>query len=437
MQPKHNRKSSATGYVSLCSWIKEFFLSGLVILCLASENGYSQAIARFTVYQVKNTIQTPVYIDLDPLSYAADSVLVLQQVVGNKRVTVPFQIEHGYHRFLWWILKKEGSQETQVYELLKGKQVKTGDFRVKLEDQDGALLITDEGKKVLQYNFKTVYPPEGVDTVFKRSGFIHPLWSPGGHVLTRINPPDHRHHVGIWNPWTAVSFEGKEVDFWNLIKKQGTVRFARFISKSEGPVYAGFKALQEHVVLNDPPVRAEKIALDEVWDIRVYSVGAKIWLWDFTSVLNCATPDSVILKEYRYGGFGFRATPDWNNQNSRVITSAGKTRKDADATRARWCMIDGDVEGGHSGILFMDHPANYNFPEPMRVWPENMNGGGDVFFSFSPTRNMDWILMPDRQYVLKYRMLVYDGTISPELAEDTWKSFGHPPEVTITKLKSH
>ncbi len=463
MQPKHDIKSSATlcgrtipvvhsGFLSRffpCYFrlpanitprhLKRCYLSVALIMCLGGGNIYSQAIARFTVHRVSNRIETPVSIDLDAITYAADSDLVFQQVVGNKKISVPFQVEHGYHRFLWWTLKREGSapQETQVYELSKGKQVKAGEFPVKVVNQDGALQITDEGKKVLQYNFNTVYPPEGVDTVFKRSGFIHPLWSPDGHVLTRINPPDHRHHVGIWNPWTEVQFEGKEVDFWNLVRKQGTVRFAKFISKTEGPVYGGFKALQEHVVFEDTLMRAEKVALDEVWDIKVYNIGAKMWLWDFTSILNCATADSVILKEYRYGGFGFRATHDWNDQNSRVLTSEGKTRKDADASRARWCMIDGEVGGGHSGILFMDYPANYNFPEPMRVWPEKMNGRGDVFFSFSPTRNMSWALMPDKRYVLKYRMLVYDGTISPELAEDTWKSFGHPPEITITKLKSN
>lgn len=88
-----------------------------------------------------------------------------------------------------------------------------------------------------------------------------------------------------------------------------------------------------------------------------------------------------------------------------------------------------------SYILFMDYPTNNNFPEPMRVWPENMNGRGDVFFSFNPTRNLDWLLVPYKRYVLKYRMLVYDGTISPGLAGNAWNSFSHPPQVTITKLK--
>ncbi|HEY5393583.1 MAG TPA: PmoA family protein [Hanamia sp.] len=409
------------------------YLLFLFFCCV--NNNFAQSIARFTVSKVNNNIETPVYISLDKITDLPDSSLVLEKIIGSKKIAVPLQVEDGYHRFLWWMVKNDGSDgnQSQIFELSKGKANRESSFPIKVENQDGSLLITDHTKNVLQYNFKTVYPPQGVDTVFKRSGFIHPLWSPDGHVLTQINPPDHRHHVGIWNPWTEVLFEGKTVDFWNLVKKEGTVRFAKFISKTEGPVYGGFRALQEHVAFEDTTMRSEKVALDEVWDIRVYNIGPKMWLWDFTSELNCATPDSVILKEYRYGGFGFRATHDWNNQNSKVLTSAGKTRKDADASRARWCMIDGDVTGGHSGILFMDYPTNYNFPEPMRVWPENMNGRGDVFFSFSPTRNMDWPLAPDKRYVLKYRMLVYDGTITPQQAEKTWKSFGHPPEITVTK----
>ncbi len=416
------------------------WFTSLLLIIILSYPVSSQPIARLTLHNVESKIAAPVYIDLDDITSVSDSSLVLEQITGNKKIPVDFQVEHGYHRFLWWMVKNDNSPKgkNQVFELSKGKRAENKNFPIKVTTHNGGLVLTDNGKNVLQYNFKTEYPPAGVDTVFKRSGFIHPLWSPDGHILTQINPPDHRHHVGIWNPWTDVLFEGKMVDFWNLVKKEGTVRFSNFISKTEGPVYGGFKALQEHVVFEDTLMEQQKTALDEVWDVRVYNIGEKMWLWDFTSVLNCATPDPVILKEYRYGGFGFRATRDWNDQNSKVLTSEGKTRKDADASRARWCMIDGDVTGGgHSGILFMDYPANYNFPEPMRVWPEHMNRRGDVFFSFSPTRNMDWPLYPYNRYVLKYRMLVYDGTISPAEAENTWKSFSHPPQVTVTRLKSN
>ena len=66
--------------------------------------------------------------------------------------------------------------------------------------------------------------PEGVREIFSLSGFIHPLQSPGGEVLTRIQAPDHWHHYGIWNPWTHTEFEGDTVDFWNIGSRQGRGR---------------------------------------------------------------------------------------------------------------------------------------------------------------------------------------------------------------------
>ena len=80
----------------------------------------------------------------------------------------------------------------------------------------------------------------------------------------------------------------------------------------------------------------------------------------------------VTLEAYRYGGgLGFRATEKWNTDNSTVLTSEGKTRADADATDARWVIIEGEssVPQGRSGILFLSHPENRSHPEPMRMWP--------------------------------------------------------------------
>lgn len=78
-----------------------------------SEKIFSQPIATLTFQHVDNSIETPVYIDLDCLTSVADSSLVLQQVTGNRQTSVPFQIEHGYRRFLWWSVKKEGLQKSK------------------------------------------------------------------------------------------------------------------------------------------------------------------------------------------------------------------------------------------------------------------------------------------------------------------------------------
>jgi hypothetical protein len=117
-----------------------------------------------------------------------------------------------------------------------------------------------------------------------------------------------------------------------------------------------------------------------------------------------------------------------------VLTSEGLTRKDADGSRARWADINGAFEGkGNSGITFFSHPANRDFPEPMRVWPENQNGVGDVYFEFCPTRHNDWQLDPGKLYRLKYRMLVYDGKIDKAVADRLWNDFAYPPAITLLK----
>src|SRR6185436_7749673 len=113
---------------------------------------------------------------------------------------------------------------------------------------DSVLTISSGSKKLLTYQYKTIYPPNGIDTNYKRSGFIHPLYTPHGQVLTRIQPPDHYHHYGIWNAWTHTVFEGDTVDFWNIKGHQGTVRFAKFTSQISNSKYAEYTALQEHVV---------------------------------------------------------------------------------------------------------------------------------------------------------------------------------------------
>src|SRR5690606_27219719 len=119
---------------------------------------------------------------------------------------------------------------------------------MKAVDHDGMVTLMAGDHNLLNYYHKTVYPPAGVDTAYRRSGFVHPLWSPKGQVLTRIQPPDHYHHYGIWNPWTHTLFEGDTVDFWNIRGRQGTVRFANFVSQTQGEVFSEFQALQEHVV---------------------------------------------------------------------------------------------------------------------------------------------------------------------------------------------
>ena len=299
--------------------------------------------------------------------------------------------------------------------------------------KDGALTISVENRNLLRYWYTTVYPPAGVDSSFKRSGFIHPLWTPNGQELTRIQAPDHYHHYGIWNPWTHVLFEGDTVDFWNIRGKKGTVRFGKFAAVTSGPVYSEFKALHEHVAFKKRGEEGEKVALNEMQTVRVYKPekNQDYFNVDITIELNCASESPFLILEYRYAGLGWRATEKWNKDNSEVLTSEGKNRKESDGTTGRWFIVQGSLGNDYGGAVMMSYPANYNHPEPMRIWPENSNKVGEMFAMFAPTKNKDWLLVPGQTYTLRYRFVVFNGRFTKEKAESAWQYFAMPPAVTI------
>lgn len=302
---------------------------------------------------------------------------------------------------------------------------------VTLEKLNGNLVMSLKGKPVLTYRYKMHLPPKGVDTIFRKSGYIHPLLAPNGDTLTRINPPDHFHHYGIWGPWTHTQIDGKRVDFWNLGEGQGTVLFKEFKKSDTGSNFGTFNAAQEHIdfVTENKP----RIALDENLEIQLWDLDRPDrYMFDYTSTFNTPLENGILFEAYRYGGgIGMRFTERWNKDNCKVLTSEGKDRASADGTEARWCLVSGASANGKDteGILFMSHPKNRSHPEPMRVWPLDANEGrGDMFFEFCPIRHEEWKIEPHKDYQLKYRLVVFNGQLTPEEAENYWQAFANIPE---------
>jgi len=414
--------------------MKTIFIFIAVILTVGVS---AQDLLRFEV-SAGNTDRTdcPVSLSIDQLNYNTDSLkLALFEIKGKTETAVPFQLETASGVKAWFILSGQTLKNTKrtfvLRKTLSPQIFKTG---IREIQKDGALSLFSGAKSILSYQIETVNPPKGVSPFYKRSAFLHPVYSPGGEVLTRIQAPDHYHHYGIWNPWTLTFIGKREVDFWNLYKGQGTVRFAGMISQVEGPVYNGFKSLQEHIDFG--AVGGDAVAMNELFDVRVWNIANQHYMFDYMSTLNTPLDSGILLAAYRYGGgIGYRATEKWNKDNSTVLTSEGKVRKNADGTNARWCIIEGEsaTKEGRSGILFMSFPANRMHPEPMRVWPEDQNGRGDVYFEFCPIRHKDWKLEKGNDYTLKYRLVVFDGKITPEEAENYWQAFANPPVITILK----
>jgi hypothetical protein len=361
--------------------------------------------------------------------------LRLYETTGGRRTAIPAQIRGGNPDQLAFILRGETpAGATRTFALVAEPGTTTSGNAVAITDDGDDLRIAIQDKPVLEYRYTPMPVPAGVDEIFSLSGFIHPLWSPKGEVLSRIQAPDHYHHYGIWNPWTLTEFEGRTVDFWNIGTGQGRVRSQGVIEKSAGDVFGGFRAVHEHVDNTGPS--GPRVAMREQWDVTVWNVApdAGVWLIDFASTLSPATDQPLTIKAYRYQGFSLRATEKWHDSNSRLLTSEGLDKSTANATRARWIDVNGDtaVPEGSSGVLFMTNPANYNYPEQLRIWPTGQNGGtSNVYINFNPAQDRDWNLEPGRTYGLRYRMLVYDGRITPADAERHWNDYADPPSVEV------
>jgi hypothetical protein len=384
----------------------------ITIIWTLTDSPQTDPILEFTLTPSENLINQPVSVDLSGLDYNLDAgELVLFQVEGDNRTRIPSQLEIGMSPKLWFLPGRTiVSGEKVHYEIVKKVGRGTGNVMNAGTDRDHITILAG-GKEVLRYRHSMIEAPEG-------------------HVLTNVQPADHYHHYGIWNPWTRTVFEGRSIDFWNLAEGEGTVGNSGILSTYSGELFAGFRVHHDHVDLQAP--EGEKTALNETWEVRAWMPsinGESVWLIDCTFLLNCATDSTVVLSQYRYGGgIGFRATAEWTRENSTVLTSEGITRPNADASYARWCRLEGATgPAGRSGIVFMSHPANRSHPEPMRVWPEDANGGrGDLFFEFCPIRHQDWVLNPGREYVLRYRMIVFEGELDESTIEQLWINYAFP-----------
>jgi hypothetical protein len=255
-------------------------------------------------------------------------------------------------------------------------------------------------------------------TGFLRAGYLHPVFTPGGRIVTDDYPEDHPHQHGIFFAWTSTLFEGRHPDFWNMGDGTGAVVFEKLEDVRGGPERATFKARLRHVDLSGPQ---PKTALNEVWEVTVYRAVpgmSRYAMFDIVSTQECASASPLILPDYRYGGIGIRGHRNWREKtNVSFLTSEGKDRIAGDDTPARWCSIHGRVDGQPAGLAALGHPANFRAPQPLRIHPD------DPYFNFSPSKRGQWEITPGKPYVSRYRFLAYDGEVNASELNRLWDNY--------------
>lgn len=287
------------------------------------------------------------------------------------------------------------------------------------------------GAPVFDYQMdKEALPRPNIKPEYKRAGYLHPIYTPSGKIVSDDYPPQHIHHHGIWSPWTKTSFQGRTPDFWNMGGKTGTVEFVALDRTWGGAVHGGFVARHRFVDLSAKPEPV--VALHETWEVTAYHAPSAARVFDLMLTQTCATNDPLILPKYHYGGLGFRARGEWygTGDKAKFLTSEGVTdRIKANAQPMRWVHVSGDLDGGTLGLAVLGHPGNFRAPQPVRVHPR------EPYVSFTPSEAGDWQIEPGKPYVARYRFIAADGAPDRAQLEALWQGYAQPAKVTLEAVR--
>jgi hypothetical protein len=138
-------------------------LVGLLLVLAASTGAVAQRIATLSVPLAHPTggLAIPVSTSLDALTLLPDSVLQLVEVRGQARTVVPMQIAHGRERVLYWLAMGGSAPTTRTYELRQNPLARPASLTMRVADEQGGLVVQAGSRRLLRYNYRTVYPPAG------------------------------------------------------------------------------------------------------------------------------------------------------------------------------------------------------------------------------------------------------------------------------------
>ena len=360
-------------------------------------------------------------VELPPSLRDSRSVTLTQIDSGAQ---VPVQVDRsGTPRAVWILPRKLAAGQVERYRLAPADRRSAGEA-VTVTNDEKQLSVRVGAKPVLVYHQAAVPPPDLKEPCYARSGQIHPVYNPSGQVVTDDMNHEHTHQHGIMFAWRKSSFEGNPSDCWDQKGGQGRIEHMRTEAVGGGPVFGFFTVRLRHSSLT-----AAKPMLDETWCVRVYN-RSDCFVFDLESVQTCAGSSPLVVQEYSYGGMAIRGSAAWMTRKPPFdyLTNEGKGRE-GNHSRPNWVDFFGPLEGHTTGILVMDNPGNFRYPQPVRLHPTI------PYFCFAPAVLGDFAIEPGKPYVSKYRFCVHDNQLTVQAADRLWQDYADPPQVRVLAVQ--
>jgi len=278
---------------------------------------------------------------------------------------------------------------------------------VETEDQ---LTIFDGESLVLAYNKSSPPAPEGIDSVYERSGFLHPVCTPSGKVVTAMFPFDHAHQQGVFTAWVKTKYRGREIDFWNLAKGTGRVVHRKVLHQFAENGQVGFEVELVHRSAGGPVVDV----LSEHWRVTAHPTDGDHRCFDLESVQSAITDYPLRIEKFHYGGMALRGPTRWLSSQDRSLTQMpdfqiepsgfvndlGSDRFAGNHQNAKWVSLWGSIDGKPASISVLCHNDNFRAPQVARLHPNK------PYFCFAPCNEDEFVIDRNNPLQSRYRFLV-------------------------------
>jgi hypothetical protein len=307
--------------------------------------------------------------------------------------------------------------------ILLSISISLGASELQLTESNVLIRISKGGKPVLEYIKSEKPVPEGLEKGFRRSGYVHPVFSPKGQEVTGDFPLDHAHQHALFFAWTKATYDGESVDFWNQLENKGRIEHRGVLERNREKNRVSFSV--RHAFVTGPEDKPTD-ALYETWKVTVYQTPEDYFLFDVESVQECASDKPFRIEEYHYGGMAFRGNYEWfkekddhsiNPGDLQFITSEGKDRWQGNHTRPTWVSMTGLLDGQETSVTVMGSPDNFRAPQHIRIHPSK------PYFCFAPMVAGEFNINPREKYVSKYRYLVTSKPLDQNLIDTVWKEY--------------
>ncbi|MEN3324715.1 DUF6807 family protein [Mariniflexile soesokkakense] len=266
---------------------------------------------------------------------------------------------------------------------------------------------------------------KSLNDTYKRTNYIHPLYTLDSEVLTEDFPEDHPHHRGIFWAWHQLYIGAKRMgDGWEIENFTWDVTSVKELKQLDNS-----KAIEAEVLWKSnqwlDTHGNEKPMVKETTTIKVYPKEKNYRQIDIEISILALEEDMRIggsEDAKGYGGFSprIKLTDDIIFTSSKGQVTPTNLPVKADS----WMDISGSLgkEGKQAGLSILCHPKN---PEPSNQWilraKRSMQNAVFPYPGATPIP-----LSNIQPTILRYRLIIHEGGINtidtPTIYEDYSKS---------------